>query len=562
MTILLKGGSIVNVFSNEILRADVLISDNKIIGVGDYSTHQADSIVDLTGKFLCPGLIDGHIHIESTMMLPYELSKACLPCGTTTIIADPHEIANVCGKDGINFMIEQSKGLPFDVFFMLPSCVPATNFDETGAKLDATDLNEFYSHPRVLGLAEMMNYVGVCKNDDSVMAKIEYAKQNKKIINGHAPLLCGKDLDKYISVGIQDDHECSNFDEALEKLRKGQKIMIRQGSTAKNLISLLPLFDSNFADRCMLVSDDKHPSDFLEYGHIDSSIRLAIKNGKNIISAIKMATIVPAQHFGLSNLGAIAPGYSADIVVFDSTENFNVLNVYKNGKLVVNNGKVVDYDRPQVSQNLIEVVKNSVHVSDFDAKDFFVTPSNKKARVIKLIKNDLISEEFLTTLDFTNNNGIDISNDITKIAVIERHKGTGHIGLGYVKGIGLKKGAIASTVAHDSHNLIVIGANDNDMAVACNHISKMGGGCICVCDGKVIGSLPLPIAGLMTELSAQETASLHDKLIKSVRELGVPEDISPFMAMAFLSLPVIPFLKLTTLGLIDVVNQKIIDLFE
>ncbi|MBE5737388.1 MAG: adenine deaminase, partial [Clostridiales bacterium] len=327
MTILLKGGSIVNVFSNEILRADVLISDNKIIGVGDYSTHQADSIVDLTGKFLCPGLIDGHIHIESTMMLPYELSKACLPCGTTTIIADPHEIANVCGKDGINFMIEQSKGLPFDVFFMLPSCVPATNFDETGAKLDATDLNEFYSHPRVLGLAEMMNYVGVCKNDDSVMAKIEYAKQNKKIINGHAPLLCGKDLDKYISVGIQDDHECSNFDEALEKLRKGQKIMIRQGSTAKNLISLLPLFDSNFADRCMLVSDDKHPSDFLEYGHIDSSIRLAIKNGKNIISAIKMATIVPAQHFGLSNLGAIAPGYSADIVVFDSTENFNVLNV-------------------------------------------------------------------------------------------------------------------------------------------------------------------------------------------------------------------------------------------
>jgi len=561
MTTLLKNANLINVFTNEIYKSDILIDGQNIVGVGDYSDYLADVTVEAEGKFVCPGLIDGHIHIESTMLMPYALSRACIPHGTTAIVADPHEIANVCGKDGIRFMIESSVGLPFDVYVSLPSCVPATPFDEAGAVLSAEDLEEFYSHPRVVALGEMMNYVGVNFGFKEVHQKIIHAKINKKIINGHAPLLSGKDLDKYVSAGIRDDHECSNIDEALEKLRKGQKIMIRQGSAATNLMDLLDLFDGAYADRCMLVSDDKHPSDLLKNGHLDNSIKMAIHAGKDPVTAIKMATIVPAQHFGLSDVGAVAPGYKADVLILDDLNDFKINTVIKNGEVVFENGDLKPYSAPTVPEALQSKVTSSVKVAPLTRKSFKLRPTASKTRVINLTPGSILTTETQEVLNFDKGSGISVQDDILKVAVIERHHGTQHIGIGFVKGAGLKKGAIASTVSHDSHNLIVIGASEEDMATACNRITEIGGGLVAVDGGEIIGEMALPIAGLMTEVSAKEAAEQHEKMVNSVQKLGVPNDSAPFMNMAFLSLPVIPHIKITTLGLVDVNNQSIVDLF-
>lgn len=561
MKLLLKNAQIVNVFTDRLEEANILIDGEKIIGVGQYKDEDADTVRDLSGKIICPGFIDGHIHIESTMLTPPELARVCLPCGTTAIVADPHEIANVCGLSGIVYMLDSSEDLPLSVYIMLPSCVPSTPFDETGAVLEAEELHVLYSHPRVLGLGEMMNYPGVLADDTKVMQKISEAQTLGKLVNGHAPLLSGRGLDKYISAGISDDHECSTAEEAMERIAKGQHVMIRQGTAAQNLDALLPLFDEPWSRRCMLVTDDRHPADLMKEGHIDKIIRSAVKAGKSPLTAIRMATLQAAEYFGIRNMGAVAPGYIADILVLDNLETVKVRDVYCRGQLAVSNGKVIDLKEPEIRSDIRKTVRNSFYLDELSASDFHIKPEGRRCRVIKIRPSQLLTDEWITEIDFSRENGIDVERDILKLAVIERHLNTGHKGLGFISGAGLKKGAIASSVAHDAHNLIVIGTNDRDMAIAANRIRSLGGGNAVVADGELIAEMPLPEAGLMSDLSAAETAAQNEAVRLAVHALGASDEIEPFMNMAFLSLPVIPYIKMTTLGLVDVDGQKLVPLF-
>ena len=565
MKLLLKNAQVVNVFTDRLEEANVLIDDEKIIGVGEYNDTDADTVRDLSGKIICPGFIDGHIHIESTMLTPAELSKASLPCGTTAIIADPHEIANVCGISGITYMLEASENLPLSVYIMLPSCVPSTPFDETGAVLEAEDLRDLYKHPRVLGLGEMMNYPGVLTGDFQVMQKISEAHNLGKLVNGHAPLLSGKELDKYISAGIGDDHECSTAEEAMERISKGQHVMIRQGTAAKNLEALLPLFNEPWSKRCMLVTDDRHPADLISEGHIDNIIRQAVKEGKSPLAAIRMATLQTAEYFGIGNVGAVAPGYRADLLVLDQLDTVQVCDVYCEGRLAVSAGKVLDFKIPDVRSDIKKMVRNSFYMEELTEDDFYIDvpadASAKRCRIIKIRPGQLITDHWITEIDFDRMNGIDTQRDILKLAVIERHLNTGHKGLGFISGIGLRKGAIASSVSHDSHNLIVIGTNHADMTIAANRIRTLGGGNVVVSEGEIVAEMPLPLAGLMSDLPAEEVARQNEKVREAVHTLGASDEIEPFMNMAFLSLPVIPDIKMTTLGLVDVNSQKLLPLF-
>lgn len=559
MKTLLKNGIVLNVFTDSYQKTDVLIEDDKIIGVGNYKEADADVTVDLSGKYICPGFIDGHIHIESTMLTPAELAKICLPHGTTTIVADPHEIANVCGITGIKYMLAASKNLPLKIYFNLPSCVPASPFDESSTTLFAKDLKPLYRDPNVLGLAEMMNFPGVIAKDEEIMQKISDAHSFNKIVDGHAPLLRGNELDSYISVGIQSDHECSQLDEAIEKLSKGQWIMIRQGTAAKNLNELLPLFSEPYSRRCLLVTDDIHPADINNNGEIDNIIRLAIKNGVSAITAIRMATIQAAQCFGLKRQGAIAPGYTADIIVLNNIENIEICDVYTNGKLAVKNGVTLPFKKPRINSCLTKSVYESFHLNKISIKDFYIKPSEKPCRIIKIIPEQITTEELIEKIDWSKNNGIDIERDILKLAVLERHNNTGHKGVGFINGIGLKKGAIASSVSHDSHNIIVIGTNDADMAIAANRIRENGGNVVVV-DGEIIAEMPLRIAGLMSEYSSNIVVEQNASVRRAVHSLGIKEGIEPFMNMAFVSLSVIPALKMTTQGLLDVNAWKLVPL--
>lgn len=562
MKTLLKNGSVVNVFTDEVIKADVLIDGKKIAGIGDYSDFDADVVYDTAGKYICPGFIDGHIHIESTMMLPAEFARAAVLHGTSAVVADPHEIANVCGAEGIDFMLEASEGLPLDVYIMVPSCVPATAFDESGAELSAAEIEPFYSRKRVLGLAEMMNYVGVISGDPGVMDKINSANAKGKVINGHAPLLSGHDLDKYIAAGIRDDHECSSKEEAEERIRKGQRVMIRNGTAARNLSGLISLFDEPWSRRCLLVTDDKHAADLIANGHIDDIIRLAAKAGKSPVTGIRMATLQAAEAFGLKNEGAVAPGYNANLLVLDSLEEVSVRDVYHLGKKVVSGCVLAKFDNPAVSPDLKKRVLSSFNLSPLSENDFHISAEGiHKCRVIDLVKHQLITEEALLDVDFDKNNGIDTEKDILKLAVIERHKNTGHIGLGFIRGIGLKEGAIAASVSHDSHNLIVIGTSEAEMAFAANRVRELGGGMAAVKGGSVLAEMPLPFAGLMTDASVYDVAKQNEAVRKSVYSLGVPEDIEPFMTMAFVSLPVIPKIKMTTHGLFSSEKWAIVPLF-
>ena len=561
MKLLLKNAQIVNVFTDRLEEANILIDGEKIIGVGQYKDEDADTVRDLSGKIICPGFIDGHIHIESTMLTPPELARVCLPCGTTAIVADPHEIANVCGLSGIVYMLDSSEDLPLSVYIMLPSCVPSTPFDETGAVLEAEELHVLYNHPRVLGLGEMMNYPGVLADDTKVMQKISEAQTLGKLVNGHAPLLSGRGLDKYIAAGISDDHECSTAEEAMERIAKGQHVMILQGTAAQNLDALLPLFDEPWSRRCMLVTDDRHPADLMKEGHIDNIIRSAVKPGKSPLTAIRMATLQAAEYFGIRNMGAVAPGYIADILVLDNLETVKVRDVYCRGQLAVSNGKVIDLKKAEIRSDIRKTVRNSFYLDELSASDFHIKPEGRRCRVIKIRPSQLLTDEWITEIDFSRENGIDVERDILKLAVIERHLNTGHKGLGFISGAGLKKGAIASSVAHDAHNLIVIGTNDRDMAIAANRIRSLGGGNAVVADGELIAEMPLPEAGLMSDLSAAETAAQNEAVRLAVHALGASDEIEPFMNMAFLSLPVIPYIKMTTLGLVDVDGQKLVPLF-
>ena len=543
--LVLKNAKYLNVFSNEFLCGDIAVANGLIAGVGKYD---GKTEIDVSGKLVLPGFIDAHIHLESSMVTPAEFAKAVVAHGTTTVITDPHEITNVMGIDGVEYMIQASQNLPIDVHFMMPSCVPATEIDESGAELDCKDIDLYLDNKKVLGLAEMMNYVGVINGDKNVLSKIVTSQAHHKKIDGHAPELSGNDLNAYIAAGVYSDHECSTFENALEKLRKGQFIMIREGTAAHNLKALMPLLTQQYYSRCMFATDDKHPSDLLYGGHIDYIVKQALKNGADPIVVLKTATHHAARYFLLNNKGAIASGYLADIVVVDNLENFNVETVFKRGKLVFD-GEVKDFSAPTVDEKLAEKCFDTFHLDSVTPSSFKV---DGKLGLIGLVGGELLTRN-LGTAD-----KIDVENDILKIACIERHKGTNHIGVGYVKGYSLKSGAVATSVAHDSHNIITVGCNDDDIAVAVNAIKDSKGGIAVVENGKIKALLELPIAGLMSDEPLTTVNEKLENAKSSAYELGADKSIDPFMTLSFLSLPVIPSLRITTKGVFDAENWKML----
>ena len=543
--LVLKNAKYLNVFSNEFLCGDIAVANGLIAGVGKYD---GKTEIDVSGKLVLPGFIDAHIHLESSMVTPAEFAKAVVAHGTTTVITDPHEITNVMGIDGVEYMIQASQNLPIDVHFMMPSCVPATEIDESGAELDCKDIDLYLDNKKVLGLAEMMNYVGVINGDKNVLSKIVTSQAHHKKIDGHAPELSGNDLNAYIAAGVYSDHECSTFENALEKLRKGQFIMIREGTAAHNLKALMPLLTQQYYSRCMFATDDKHPSDLLYGGHIDYIVKQALKNSADPIVALKTATHHAARYFLLNNKGAIASGYLADIVVVDNLEDFNVETVFKRGKLVFD-GEVKDFSAPTVDEKLAEKCFDTFHLDSVTPSSFKV---DGKLGLIGLVGGELLTRN-LGTAD-----KIDVENDILKIACIERHKGTNHIGVGYVKGYSLKSGAVATSVAHDSHNIITVGCNDDDIAVAVNAIKDSKGGIAVVENGKIKALLELPIAGLMSDEPLTTVNEKLENAKSSAYELGADKSIDPFMTLSFLSLPVIPSLRITTKGVFDAENWKML----
>ena len=543
--LVLKNAKYLNVFSNEFLCGDIAVANVLIAGVGKYD---GKTEIDVSGKLVLPGFIDAHIHLESSMVTPAEFAKAVVAHGTTTVITDPHEITNVMGIDGVEYMIQASQNLPIDVHFMMPSCVPATEIDESGAELDCKDIDLYLDNKKVLGLAEMMNYVGVINGDKNVLSKIVTSQAHHKKIDGHAPELSGNDLNAYIAAGVYSDHECSTFENALEKLRKGQFIMIREGTAAHNLKALMPLLTQQYYSRCMFATDDKHPNDLLYGGHIDYIVKQALKNGADPIVALKTATHHAARYFLLNNKGAIASGYLADIVVVDNLEDFNVETVFKRGKLVFD-GEVKDFSAPTVDEKLAEKCFDTFHLDSVTPSSFKV---DGKLGLIGLVGGELLTRN-LGTAD-----KIDVENDILKIACIERHKGTNHIGVGYVKGYSLKSGAVATSVAHDSHNIITVGCNDDDIAVAVNAIKDSKGGIAVVENGKIKALLELPIAGLMSDEPLTTVNEKLENAKSSAYELGADKSIDPFMTLSFLSLPVIPSLRITTKGVFDAENWKML----
>ena len=545
--LVLKNATYVNVFSGELDTCDIAVCEGLVVGMGSYSGYEE---VDMQGKIVLPGFIDAHIHLESSLVTPAEFARAVIPHGTTTVITDPHEITNVMGTDGIDYMLAATEGLPVDVRFMIPSCVPASPLDESGANLDYRDIDSFFQHPRVQGLAEMMNYPGIVSADSSTVAKIVASQAHHKKIDGHAPGLTGKDLNAYISAGVYSDHECADIDDAMAKLKLGQFIMIRDGTAARNLEALMPLIrNEKYFSRCMFCTDDKHPSDLLEKGHIDYICREAVRMGADPIMTVQVACLHAARYFLLNNRGAIAPGYLADFAIVEDLKDFHVVTVYKKGKRVYHEGEVADFPLPQIPGHLNALAHDTFHLPVLSAASFAET---RKRGVIGMVPGQII------TVDAGYADAVDTQKDILKMAVIERHKNTRHIGIGYLKGYGLKAGAVATSVSHDSHNIICVGANDEDMAFASNRIAENRGGIVVVKGGRVIAELPLEIAGIMSEKPLTEVNDLLEKAKEAAYALGVGKDIDPFMTLSFMGLPVIPTLRLTTRGVVDVITQQYI----
>ena len=543
--LVLKNATYVNVFSNELCHGDIAVAEGLIVGMGEYHGKVE---VDVSGKLVLPGFIDAHIHLESSLVSPTEFAKAVLPHGTTTVITDPHEIANVMGTDGIEYMLQATEDLPVDVRFMLPSCVPATPLDESGANLDYRAIDSFYDHPRVQGLAEMMNYVGVVNGDGQVVEKIVASQAHHKKIDGHAPGLSGKDLNAYIAAGVYSDHECSDMEDAMNKLRLGQYIMIREGTAARNLEALMPLLTSQYVDRCMFCTDDKHPNDLLEKGHIDYIVKKAISLGADPIVAVKAACHNAARYFLLNNRGAIAPGYLGDFVIIDDFQHFEIEMVYKRGVLMYD-GQLRDFPAPEIDPYLVKRAHDTFHVAHLTAEDF---SDGRPHAVIGMIPGEIVTQ------DAGYADHADPEQDILKIAVIERHKNTHHIGLGYIKGYGLKRGAVATSISHDSHNTIVVGATDEDMAAAANRIVENRGGITVMENGQVLGEVTLSIAGIMSDDSLVMVNSALEDAKDEAFGLGVSRGIDPFMTLSFMALPVIPSLRITTRGVFDVSSQRYI----
>jgi len=551
MDLVLKGGKVLNLFTHELIPADLAILKDTIVGIGqDYVGKQT---IDVSDQIICPGFIDAHVHLESTLLTPWELAKAVLPCGTTAMICDPHEIANVLGIDGIKFILESSQNLPLDIFIMLPSCVPATHLETSGAKLEAKDLVGLLENPRVLGLAEVMNFPGVITGHTQVLNKILLAKNYDKLVDGHAPSLTGAELQAYCLTGIDSDHECTTLKEAKEKLSLGMYIMLREGSSEHNLVDLLPLVNPSTVKRCMLVSDDKHPHDLLTQGHLDHGLRLSIEHGLNPMLAIEMVTLSPAHRFGLKNQGAIAPGYKADLVILNDLRQIKIDKVFTKGKLVVDQGQVLDF-----KPNQCTLPKHSLKIKT--DLNFKIPVQGKYIRVIQVVPRQILTKTKI--LEPTIKDGMAVADperDLLKLAVIERHKGTGNVGLGFVQGLGLKKGAIASTVSHDSHNLIVAGTNDSDLEFSVKTLTDWGGGFVLVKDGRILAGLKLPIAGLMSDEPLLEVSNKVKQIEKMAFKLGAKQN--PLMVLSFLALPVIPSLRLTDKGLVDVDKFTLVDLF-
>ena len=542
--LVLKNASYVNVFSNRICTADIAVAEGLIVGMGQY---HGTTEVDCAGSLVLPGFLDAHIHLESSLVTPAEFARAVLPHGTTTVITDPHEIANVMGTDGIEYMLQATEDLPVDVRFMLPSCVPATPLDESGAVLDYRAIDSFYDHPRVQGLAEMMNFPGVIAGDDQPLEKIVAAQAHHKKIDGHAPDLLGNDLNTYIAAGVYSDHECHDLEDAISKLERGQFIMIREGTAARNLEALFPLLCQQYADRCMFCTDDKHPSDLLEEGHIDSIVKRAIHMGADPILAVKVACHNAARYFLLNNRGAIAPGYLADFVLIDNFQNFKILQVYKHGELLVDHGAVRDFPAPAIASYLTERARRTFHVDHLTAEDFAeVRPRG----ILGMVPGEI------TTVDAGYAQGIRVDQDILKIAVVERHKSTHHVGIGYLQGYGLRSGAVATSISHDSHNIIVVGTEETAMAAAANRVAELGGGIVVWDQDAPLAEVPLPIAGIMSDAPLAQVNAQLESAKAAAHALGVNRGIDPFMTLSFMALPVIPSLRITTRGVFDVTTQS------
>jgi adenine deaminase len=549
--ILLTGGKLVNVFSGEIYTENVAITGERITGFGDYAARRT---IDVRGKYLCPGFIEGHIHLESSMVSVSEFARSVAVRGTTSVVADPHEIANVLGLDGIKWVLESAKYQPLNLFLTLPSCVPATDLETSGAHLSSFDLYPFMSQHWVVGLGEMMNFPGVLAANPEVMQKIRMSRD--KYVDGHAPGLTGCQLDTYIASGIHSEHESTHIAEGREKLRKGMYLMMREGSATKNLDDLLPLCTCSNNRRILFVSDDRHPQDLMK-GHLNLLVRQAIKKGVAPVDAIRAVTINPAECFGLKNLGAIAPGFEADLVVIDNLKDFNIEMVLHRGLVVARDGRFVGRSRTRHTP-----LRSSVNVKWLEKNDFILPAKEGKAQVIELVPDQIITKSMLARPKVEDGRVIaDTTRDILKLVVVERHLASGNIGKGLVKGFGLKKGAIASSVAHDSHNIICVGVDDESMFTAVVEVVKMGGG-LAVADGeKVLGKLALPIAGLMSDRPLKEVVEQLDRLLSLTKKLGSGVK-DPFITLSFLALPVIPTLKLTDKGLIDVDRFKVVKLFS
>jgi len=559
--LLLRNGRVIDVFSCQIERKDVAIWQGLIVGFGDYSARE---VIDLEGAFLSPGLIDGHVHVESSLVTLPHFARSVVVRGTTTVVIDPHEIANVLGRDGIRLMAESAAGLPLNVFLMIPSCVPATGLETSGASLGARDLKTLLKEPWALGLAEMMNFPGVIDADPKVLKKIEAAKGKR--IDGHAPLLSGKGLYAYISAGIRSDHECTTLKEAREKLASGMWIMIREGTTARNLKDLLPLVTPENSRRFLFVTDDRHPRELIEEGHIDFLVRKAIEAGLSPLSAIQMATLNAAEYFKLEGLGAIAPGYRADLVTFDHLSSLQVDKVFKDGVLVAKEGRLLHEPCEGWTNNPLGAkgyskARRTIRIGELSKKNLILRSSVPFAKVIQVIPGQILTQKALKQVVLKEGIALPhVKEDILKIVVIERHKGTGNVGIGFVQGFGLKRGAIGSSVAHDSHNLVVVGTSDEEIWVAIKAIERMGGGLVVVSEEEIRSAVELPVAGLMAELSVSEMDEHLSRLNRAAKELGSRLD-DPFMVLSFLSLPVIPELKITDKGLVDVNRFKIVSVF-
>lgn len=551
--LVLKNGRVVNVFDGTVQAADVAVQDGFVAGLGTGLKGKEE--LDAGGMWIAPGLMDGHIHIESTMLTPARLAAALLPHGTTAIVADPHEIANVMGLEGVRLLLEASRDLPFDTFFMAPSCVPATHMETSGARLEAEDLRELLEEPRVLGLAEVMNFPGVIHADPGVLAKIELFCD--RVLDGHCPGLTGLDLQAYVTAGIQSDHECTTVEEALEKVRAGMFIMIREGTSARNLDALLPAVTPESLDRFCLVSDDLHPQDIIRRAHLNHMIRRAVRLGMPPVAAIRLASLNPARYFGFCDRGAVAPGFKADLVVLSDLSSFSVERVYKDGILAAEQGRVRGF--PEYPPKTLDT--GPLSVGRIDPGSFSIPDSGGRARIIRIIPGQIYTEALLERpLVRDGRVAADLERDILTLAVVERHHATGNIGLGLVRGFGLGSGAIASSVAHDSHNIIAVGTSESDLYRSVTTLRDMGGGLVVVRGNKVLAQVNLPIGGLMSQDPPEELVRRLSEANRAAASLGCSVE-DPFMVLSFLALPVIPALKLTDMGLVDVLGFEFVPLF-